>query len=48
MARFTNSNRVAAEEARVIDTRRPGMVQGGLVPVSRRPIDNLVFSPTSG
>ena len=48
MARFANSNRIAAEAAAVVDLRRPGIVQGGLVPVSRRPIDNLVFFPTSG
>lgn len=38
----------AKQKAPVIDTRRPGIVKGGIVPTSRKPIDNLTFHPTSG
>ena len=48
MARFKNSNRTAARDAAIVDLRRPGIVKGAIVPVSRHPIENLVFSPTSG
>ncbi len=32
----------------VIDTRRPGIIKGGLVPTSRTIVDTPVFHPTSG
>ena len=48
MARFTNSNRIAARDMAVINTRRPGTVQGFIVPVSRRDFENFTVHPTSG
>lgn len=48
MARFSNSNRIAAQEMAVINNRRPGTVQGFIVPVSRRAFDNFTVHPTSG
>jgi hypothetical protein len=47
MARFSNSNKTAANDAAVINTRRPGTVQGFIVPVSRRDIATL-FRPSLG
>ena len=48
MARFSNSNRSAACDMAVINTRRPGTVQGFVVPVSRRAFENFTVHPTSG
>lgn len=48
MARFANSNRIAARDMGVINTRRPGTVQGFIVPVTRRHFDNFTVHPTSG
>jgi len=48
MSRFTKSNRVAAEEMAVVNARRPGTVQGFIVPVSRRDFGNFIVHPTSG
>ncbi len=48
MARFTKSNNAAAQHAAVINTRRPGTVQGFIIPVSRRDFENFTVHPTSG
>ena len=48
MARFTKSNTKAAHDAAVINARRPGIVQGFIVPVSRRDFENFTVHPTSG
>lgn len=48
MARFANSNRAAARDAAVINARRPGTVQGFIVPVTRRDLGNFTVHPTSG
>ncbi|MEM7778387.1 MAG: hypothetical protein AAF732_22630 [Pseudomonadota bacterium] len=47
MARFTKSNRAAAEDMAVVNIHRPGTVQGFVVPVSRREFHNFVCHPTS-
>ena len=30
-----------------LDMRRPGIVKGTILPVTRRPIDNMIVHPTS-
>ncbi|MEO0916643.1 MAG: hypothetical protein AAFY31_06620 [Pseudomonadota bacterium] len=48
MARFTKSNKVAARDMAVVNTRRPGTVKGFIVPVSRGDLGNFIVHPTSG
>lgn len=48
MPRFTKSNIAAANDAAVINTRRPGTVQGFIMPVTRREFENFTVHPTSG
>ncbi|MEM8801757.1 MAG: hypothetical protein AAGF55_04410 [Pseudomonadota bacterium] len=48
MARFTKSNKAAAKDMAIIDARRPGIVQGFIVPVSRGDLGNFFIHPTSG
>ncbi len=48
MARFANSNQAADRDIAVINARRPGIVQGFIVPVSRREFPNFTVHPTSG
>ena len=48
MPRFFNSNKAAASDMAVVNTRRPGTVQGFIVPVSRGDLGNFIVHPTSG
>ena len=48
MARFANSNRIAARDMAVINSRRPGTVQGFIIPSTRRDFENFTVHPTSG
>jgi hypothetical protein len=48
MARFFKSNKAAASDMAIVNSRRPGTVQGFFAPVSRRDLGNSIFHPTSG
>ena len=48
MASFTKSNIAAVKDVAAINTRRPGTVQGFIVPVLRRDLENFTVHPTSG
>lgn len=48
MARFNNSNKAAARDMAVVNSRRPGTVQGFIIPVSRRDLVTVIVHPTSG
>lgn len=46
MTRFVTSNRRDHPES-TLDMRRPGIIKGAILPVTRRPVDNMVVAPTS-
>jgi hypothetical protein len=48
MARFFKSNKAAASDLAIVNSRRPGTVQGFIVPVSRGDLGNFIVHPTSG
>ncbi|MEM9425140.1 MAG: hypothetical protein AAGA06_00420 [Pseudomonadota bacterium] len=48
MARFTKSNRTAAEDMATTTARRTGASVSGVVAVPRRDLENFIVHPTSG